>query len=120
MEIVALLRDLVIILAGLVWIVAGLLVGVIAWLTYKFVRSLPRRTEVVTTPANELLGQAKLAVGTAGEGARTAKEAITFVSDKAVAPTIAVASAVIGTRRFFETLVGLRDKPESKNGRSEG
>src|SRR4051812_35166506 len=105
MEVVALIRDLVIILAGLVWFVAGAITLAIAFLIYKFVRSLPRRTEVVTAPAQELIGQAKVAVGTAGEGMRTAKEAIAFVSEKAVAPTIAAASAVAGVRRFITVLM---------------
>jgi hypothetical protein len=106
MEVIAVLRDLVIILSGIIWFIAGILVVVIGWITLRFVKSLPRRTEVVTAPAQDLVGQAKQAVGAAGEGARTAREAITFVSEKAVAPTIAVASAAVGVRRFIETLVG--------------
>jgi len=111
MDIVALIRDLVIILVGLIWIVAGVLVVIVAWLTWKFMRSLPARAETVTTPVRELLGQAREAVGTAGESARTAREAVVFVSEKAVIPTIGVTSAVIGAKRFVEVLVaGVRPK----------
>jgi hypothetical protein len=106
MEVVAFLRDLVIIIFGVVWIIAGVLVAIVAWLTYRFLRSVPRRTEAVTSPARELYGQAREAVGTAGEGARTAREAITFVSEKAVLPTIAIVSAVTGFRRFVGVLLG--------------
>src|SRR2546423_4843325 len=106
MEVIAVIRDLVIIILGVIWIATGLIVGAIAWYSYKFVKSAPRRAEAVTTPARELLGEAKQAVGTVGEGARTAKEAITFVSEKAVLPTITVVSAVAGARRFVEALFG--------------
>src|SRR5437763_9742239 len=104
MEVVALIRDLVIIVLGIIWIATGLLVGIIAWMTYKFVRSAPRRAEAVTTPAREVLGQAREAVDNATQGARTAKEAITFVSDKAIVPTITIVSAAVGARRFVEAL----------------
>jgi hypothetical protein len=97
-------RDLVIIVVGLIWIVAGGLFVIVAWLTWKFVRSIPRRAEAVTAPAHELIDQAKGVVDTAGEGARTAKDAISFVSDKAVMPTIMFVSLAVGVRRFFETL----------------
>ena len=103
--VVALVRDIVIIIVGLIWIVAGLLVAVVAWLAWRFVRSMPRRAEAVTLPAQELLGQAGTAVGTVGDGARTAREAIGFVSEKVVVPTISIASAAAGARKFVETLV---------------
>ena len=103
---VAFVRDVIIIILGIIWIIAGVLVAIVAWLSWKFVRSLPRRSEMVTAPAKDLLGQAQQAVGTAGEGARTAKEAVTFVSEKAVMPTILVVSAVAGARRFVEILLG--------------
>ena len=105
LQIVGLLRDIVIILLGLVWLVAGVIVAIIAFLTWRFVRTLPNRAETLSTPVVELFGQAKQVVGTAGEGARTAREAAVFVSDKAVVPAIVVASAVAGVRRFFEVLV---------------
>ena len=103
-HVVPFLRDLVIIILGIVWIVAGALVAVVAWVTWRLVKSLPRRAEVVTAPAQELYGQARNIMGTAGETARTAKEAVTLISDKAVVPTIAVVSAVVGIRQFFQTL----------------
>jgi hypothetical protein len=105
LPIVALLRDIVIIIVGLIWIVAGLLVAAVAWLSWRFARSVPRRAEAVTVPAHELLGQARTVVGAAGEGARTAKETIGFVSEKVVVPTISIASAAVGVRKFVETLV---------------
>lgn len=105
MEFVALVRDLVIIVVGLIWIAAGLLVTMLAWLSWKFVRTLPGRAETVTTPVKELVGQARQAVGTAGEGARTGKEAITFVGEKAVFPTIGFVSAAVAARRFVTVLV---------------
>jgi uncharacterized SAM-binding protein YcdF (DUF218 family) len=105
MEIVALLRDLIIIIFGIIWIVAGVLVAAVAWLAWRFAKSLPRRAEAVTVPAQELFGQAKQAVNTAGEGAHTAKEAIGFVADKAVGPVIVGASTASAVRRFFEALI---------------
>jgi len=113
--IIALLRDIVIIIVGLIWIVAGVLVTLVGWLGWRFVRSMPRRAEAVTVPAQELLGQARTAVGTAGEGARTAKEAIGFVSEKVVVPTIGIASAAAGVRKFIETLVA----GPTRNGRED-
>jgi hypothetical protein len=106
MEFVALLRDLIIIIFGIVWIVAGVLVAVVAWLAWKFARSLPRRAEAITVPAQELFGQAKQAVNTAGEGAHTAKEAVGFIADKAVDPIISGTATVSAVRRFFEALFG--------------
>lgn len=104
-QIVGLVRDFVIIIVGVIWIVAGLIAVILAWTTWRFVKSMPRRTEAVSGPAQELLGQARQAVGTAGEGARTAREAIVFVSDKAVMPTIMAASAVVGVQKFVQTLL---------------
>ena len=116
MDFVALIRDLVIILVGLIWIVAGVLVVVIAWLAWKFMRSLPGRAEAVTTPARELVGKAREAVGTAGESARTAREAVVFVSEKAIIPTIGATSAVIGLKRFIEVLMaGVRPRDEDRS-----
>lgn len=106
MEVIALLRDLVIIIVGLVWIVAGILVGIVTWLAWKFVKTLPARGEAVTTPARELVGQARQALGTAGEGANTVKEAITFVSEKAIVPTIGFVAAATAARRFVSVLLG--------------
>ena len=116
MEVIALLRDLVIIVVGLVWIVAGVLVAIVTWLAWKFVKTLPARGETVTTPARELVGQARQALGTAGEGAHTAKEAIAFVSEKAIIPTIGFVSAAVAARRFVSVLVagvrsGEREEP---------
>ena len=109
-DVIAVVRDLVIIVVGLIWIVAGVLVAVVAWVTWKFLKTLPRRADSVAAPAREIVDQARQAVGTAGEGARTAKEAITFVSEKAVVPTIGVVSAVVAARRFVEVLVGGPDR----------
>lgn len=105
MEVVALLRDLVIIVLGLVWIAAGALVGIVAWLAWKLLKEARRRAEELTTPAQELYGQAREALGSAGETARTAKETVTFVGEKAVMPTIVIASAASGVKRFVETLL---------------
>lgn len=105
MEFVAFLRDLVIIIVGLIWIVAGVLVSLLAWLSWKFARTLPGRADTVTAPAKEIVGQARQAVGTAGESARTVREAIVFVSEKAVIPTIGLVSAAIAARRFVSVLV---------------
>jgi hypothetical protein len=105
LPIVALLRDIVIIIVGLIWTAAGLLVAAVAWLSWRFVRSVPRRAEAVTLPAQDLLGQARATLATAGQGARTAKETITFVGEKVVVPTISIASAAAGVRKFVETLV---------------
>jgi hypothetical protein len=113
MEVVALLRDLVIILFGVVWIIAGAMVAIVAWITWQFLRSVPRRAETVTSPAKELYGQAREAVGTAGESVRTAREAIVFVSEKAVLPTIAVVSAVNGIKRFVGVLLA-GNRPEEE------
>jgi hypothetical protein len=108
-DVIAVVRDLVIIVVGLLWIVAGVIVTVLAWATWKFVKSLPGRAEAVTTPVLEVVDQARQAVGTAGEGARTAKEAIGFVSEKAVVPTIGVVSVAVAVRRFFAVLFGGTD-----------
>ena len=108
---IVVVRDLVIIVVGLIWIVAGVGLLVVLWMSWKLVRSVPGRVEVVTTPAREIVGQAREAVGTANEGARTAREAITFVSQKAVLPTIGVVSAVVALRRFFEVLLGGANGP---------
>jgi hypothetical protein len=113
MEFVAFLRDLVIIVVGLVWIGAGILFAIVTWLAWKFVRSLPGRTETVTTPARELVGQARQALGSAGEGAHTAREAIAFVSEKAVVPTIGFVSAAVAARRFVSVLVAGVRRDES-------
>jgi hypothetical protein len=107
-------RDLIIIIFGLVWIVAGAIVAAIAWYGYRFVRSLPARTERVIGPAQELLGQTRQAVGTAGEGARTAREAIGFVSEKAVLPTISIVSAAAGVRTFIRALITGPNRPEGE------
>jgi hypothetical protein len=109
-DFIAVLRDLVIIVVGLIWIVAGVLVTIAAWATWKFLKTLPRRADAVTAPAREMVDQARQAVGTAGEGARTAKEAITFVSEKAIVPTIGAVSAVVAARRFVEVLFGGADR----------
>ena len=109
-DVIAVLRDLVIIVVGLIWIVAGVLVAGLAWAAWKFVKTLPGRAESVTTPAREIVDQAKQAVGTAGDGARTAKEAIVFVSEKAIVPTIGVVSATIAVRRFVGVLFGGSDR----------
>ena len=98
-------RDLIIIVFGLVWIVAGAIVAAIAWYAYRFIRSLPDRAERVITPTQELLGQTRQAVATAGEGAQTAREAIEFVSEKAVLPTITLLSALAGIRTFMRALI---------------
>jgi hypothetical protein len=99
------LRDLVIIIFGIVWILAGVLVTILAFLAIKFVKSVPKRAEVVTTPAQQLYGQAQQVMETAGDSARTAREAVTFVSSRAVLPTITAVSAVVGVRQFLDTLV---------------
>jgi hypothetical protein len=105
MEIVAVVRDLVIIIVGLIWMAAGVLVAVAAWASWKLVKSAPRRAEAVTIPAQELLGQARETLGAANDTARTAKGAVTFIAEKAVIPTIAAASTVAGVRRFVEILI---------------
>ena len=115
--ILAVLRDIVIILLGVVWIVAGLIVAVIAFLTFRFVRSLPDRTEGVTAQARDLLAQVRQTVGTAGEGARTATDAVGFISDRAVNPTIQLVAAVAGVRKFFEILATGKS---SRNGSNVG
>jgi hypothetical protein len=98
-------RDFIIIVFGLVWIVAGAIVAAIAWYAYRFIRSLPGRAERVIAPSQELLGQTRQAVATAGEGAQTAREAIGFVSEKAVLPTITLLSAMAGIRTFVRALI---------------
>jgi hypothetical protein len=103
-QFVALFRDIVIILLGLVWVVAGILVAIIAFVAWRFIRTLPTRADTVSTPVVRLFGQAREAVSTAGDGARTAREAVVFVSDKAVVPAIVMASAVAGVRRFVQVL----------------
>jgi|SRR4051812_15380755 hypothetical protein len=108
------IRDLFIIVFALVWIVAGAIVAAIAWYTYRFVRSMPERTERMITPAQELLGQTRQAVATAGDGARTAREAIGFVSEKAVLPTITVVSALAGVRTFVRALIAGPTRAESE------
>jgi hypothetical protein len=104
-NVIHVLRDLVIIIFGIVWIVAGALVALVAWLAYKFIRSLPGRAEIVKAPAEHLYGQAQQVMETAGDSARTAREAVTFVSSKAVLPTITAVSAVVGVRQFLQTLL---------------
>ena len=111
-DVIAVVRDLVIIVVGLIWIVAGVIVAVAAWATWKFLKSLPRRADAVATPAREIVEQARQAGGSAGEGARTAREAIGFVSEKAIVPTIGVVSATVAVRRFFAVLVGGADRDE--------
>ena len=110
-DVIAVVRDLVIIVVGLIWMVAGVLVAVATWASWKFLKTLPGRAESAAAPAREVVDQARQAVGTAGEGARTAKEAIVFVSEKAVVPTIGVVSAAVAVRRFFEVLLGGPDRP---------
>jgi|SRR6476659_3798206 len=103
--IVAFLRDLVIIILGIVWIAAGAIVAVLAWMTWKVYKALPERAETVTRTAGELAGQVRQVLATSGDGARTGKEAIVFVSEKAVAPTIAAVSFAAGVRSFVKTLL---------------
>jgi hypothetical protein len=52
----------------------------------------------------ELYEQARQVMGTAGGTAQTAREAVTFVSDRAVGPTITFVAAVAGVRQFVQTL----------------
>ena len=89
-DVLSVLWTIISFILGIIWIIAGVLVAVVAWLVWKLVKSMPKRATAVTEPAQELFGQAKQVVGTANEGARTAKEAIAFVSEKAVMPTIMV------------------------------
>src|SRR5215210_5663621 len=105
MEILAVVRDLVIIVVGLIWMAAGVVVAVAAWASWKLVKSAPHRAEVVTVPAQELLGQARETLGAATDTARTARGAVTFIAEKAVIPTIAAASTVVAVRRFVEILL---------------
>jgi hypothetical protein len=114
-DILGMLRDIVIILLGVVWLIAGVIVALIAWFTFKFVRSLPNRTEGVTAQARDLLGQVRQTVGTAGEGARTATDAVTFISDRAVNPTIQFVAAVAGVRRFIEILASGKSSRNGSN-----
>lgn len=112
-QIVGLLRDIVIILVALIWIVAGVLMAAIAFLGWRFARSLPNRAEALIVPAREMVGQARQVVDSAGDSARTAQKTVSFISDRAVMPTIVVISAVAGVRRFIEVLFQGRERDES-------
>jgi hypothetical protein len=113
-QFVAFFRDIVIILFGLAWAVAGGLVAVVAFLTWRFMRTVPARADTISSPVIQLFGEAREAVGSAGDGARTAREAVVFVSEKAVVPAIVMASVVASVRRFVEVLLEgpVRDNSE--------
>ncbi|MCC7103818.1 MAG: hypothetical protein IT307_01630 [Chloroflexi bacterium] len=106
-EWVAFLRDIVLLLAFLVWFIAGIIAVVIGIFVYKLFKIVRVKFGDVTDDARQVLSKTRDTVGTAGESATRVKDTVTFVSDKVVMPVIVVASAAAGTKRFVEALLGL-------------
>lgn len=95
----AYLRDLVIVVAGVIWAVAGLATSVAAWTTWRVVRGVPRQIGPVIAPAHELVERAHDAAAVVGEHVRTHRGQFGSAGDTVARSTARVASTLVGAHR---------------------
>lgn len=117
MEVVALLRDLAIIILALVWILVGLAVGALLFLFWRAFRAARARAATLGEAANELIATAKSAANEAATGVRTISATASFVGDQVVEPVITISAAVAAATRFVEALLWPRRHGASNDGK---
>jgi len=103
-EVIALIRDLAIIILALVFILAGIASLLVLWQVWKLIGFVRGTVEQLSVRATDVLVTARGVVGTAQQAARTARGTVDFVSDLVVRPVIDVASAVAAASAFTRAL----------------
>ena len=117
MEVVALLRDLAIILLALIWIAIGLAVGALLFLAWRAFRAARARAAALSQAATEVIGTAKTTVNEAAAGMRSVSATASFIGDRVVEPVITFSAAVAAATRFVEVLFAPRQSGGTTDGR---
>jgi hypothetical protein len=108
-EVVALLRDIAIILLAVETIVIGLMVLLLLWQLWRLVGFVRRHGETLVGSANGILGTVKDGAQTVADTTHEVKATTGYVTARTVIPVVEFYSVMNGARRFAEAL--FRPKP---------
>jgi hypothetical protein len=115
-EVVALIRDVAIIVLALETIVIGVMVLILVWQLWRLIGFVRRHIDTLVTSANEILGSVKTGADAAADAASQVKTTTGYVSTRTVMPVIEVYSAVNGASRFAQALFRLKPRQAPPRG----
>ena len=118
MEVVALLRDIAIILLAVETIVIGLMVLLLLWQVWRLVGFVRRHGETLVGSANGILGTVKGGAENVAEATHEVKATTGYVTARTVIPVVEFYSVMNGARKFAEAV--FRPKPPPASPRSDG
>lgn len=103
-DVLAVLRDIAIIVLAVFQIIAAAAIIVLAFLMWRLIKLVQAKVGDLSQGSVAVLDQARDAASSAAEGARTAKGSVSFISDTVVAPVITVAAVAAGAKKFVDAL----------------
>jgi hypothetical protein len=117
-EVVALLRDIAIIVLAVETIVIGLMVLLLVWQLWRLVGFVRRHLDTLVGSANGILGTVKDGAESVADTAQDVKSTAGYVTARTVIPVVEFYSVMNGARRFAEAV--FRPKPPARPHRTDG